>query len=114
MVLNRTALIDAVVFWETGRLAYNGLLADIVMAFAIGADAWAPISRQFGVIVIFGAVANVLYCAAYPVDLIAQATPARHAWRRWRWIAWALGALVAAFLATAAMFGLAQVSLPLR
>ena len=108
--LDRTALTDAVVFWETGRLAYNGALAALVLGFAIVGDAWAPISRAVGSIVILGAIANTLYCAAYPVDLVAQATPLRHAWRRYRWVLWLLGTLASAFLATLFVVGFAGIS----
>ena len=110
MRLDRAAVTDAVVFWETGRLGFNGVLAALVLGFAIVRDAWEPIARATGPIIALGAIANVLYCAAYPVDLIAQATPLRHAWRRHRWGVWALGTLLAVVLATGALFGFGAIT----
>jgi len=101
------ALADAIAFWELGRLGYNGVLAALLFAFVLATDSWIAVGQSFGVVVILGAVANVLYCAAYPIDLIAQATPARATWLRWRWLAWAIGTAFAALLAFVALFGIA-------
>ena len=114
MKIDRAVLFDAVRFWETGRLGYNGVLAAILLMLASVGDAWEMIAREFGFIVVLGAVANVLYCVAYPVDLLVQATPARQAWRRWRWVAWAAGTAFAALLAlvvTVGVGGLATMGL---
>lgn len=100
-------LADAIVFWELGRLGYNGVLAALLFAFVVATDSWTVVARSFGMVVALGAVANVLYCAAYPIDLIAQATPARTFWLRWRWLAWGLGTAFASLLAFVALFGLA-------
>ncbi len=106
MAINRATVTDAIVFWETGRLGYNGVLAAIVLAFAIATDSWMNIAHGFGVIIALGAVANVLYCAVYPIDLLAQATPWRATWRAWRWVVWVLGTLLAVFLAVLTTFGI--------
>lgn len=108
-MITRTALEDAAAFWEAGRLAYNGVLAAAVFAYASMFNAWMQIGAQFGAIVVMGAVANVLYCAAYPVDLVAQATPLAGAWRRWRWVAWMCGMLLALPLA---LLGMTAVAAP--
>ena len=111
-MINRATVTDAIVFWETGRLGYNGVLAAVVMAFAIATDSWMNIAHGFGMIIMLSAAANVLYCAVYPIDLIAQATPWRETWRRHRWIVWVLGMLFAVFLAVLVTFGIGTLSLP--
>lgn len=112
-MFDRAAIADAVAFWERGRLGYNGVLALVVIVFAMAANAWIDIGRNFGAVIVLGAIANVLYCAAYPLDLLAQATPAREAWRRHRWIAWALGTLLSVLLAMVAVFGIGVSTLSL-
>ena len=106
--LNRAAVTDAIVFWETGRLGYNGVLAAVLIGAAMATDGWLGIGVRFAQVIALGALANGLYCAAYPLDLLAQATPWRQAWRRYRWIVWAVGTLLAAVLA-----GLASLLFPL-
>jgi hypothetical protein len=101
----RGAVADAVAFWERGRLGYNGVLAAVLFAFAFWQDAWMSIGRGFGMIVFLGVVANVLYCAAYPLDLLAQATPAKRFWRQCRWGVWGVGTLFASLLAALSLFG---------
>jgi hypothetical protein len=104
-MIDRATLWDAIRFWETGRLGYNGVLAAVLLIVASLGDAWEAIARSFGLVLGLGVIANVLYCVAYPIDLIAQATPARSVWRRWRWIAWCVGTGFAALIAFAAAFG---------
>jgi hypothetical protein len=105
-MIDRATLADSIRFWETGRLGYNGVLAAILLMLASVGDAWETIARNFGAIIILGAVANLLYCIAYPIDLAMQATPLREGWRRWRWIAWAAGTVFAALLALIATIGI--------
>ena len=46
---------------------------------------------------LFAAVlANVLYCAAYAVDLLVQQSDYQAAWRRYRWLLWVAGTTLAA------------------
>lgn len=104
-MIDRAVLFDAIRFWETGRLGYNGVLALVLLIVASLGDAWEAIGRSFGLVIGLGVMANALYCFAYPIDLIAQATPARAFWRRWRWVAWCIGTGIAALLAFAATFG---------
>lgn len=101
----RAMLADAAKFWEVGRLGYNGVLAIVLLIVASFGDAWEAIARSFGLVVGLGVIANLLYCFAYPIDLIVQVTPARDLWRRFRWIAWCVGTGFAALLAFAATFG---------
>jgi hypothetical protein len=102
----RAMLADAARFWETGRLGYNGVLALLLLVVASFGDAWEAIAKAFGIVVVLGVIANLLYCVAYPVDLVMQASPARDLWRRWRWAVWCAGTALAALLALAATFGI--------
>lgn len=107
----RAMLADAARFWETGRLGYNGVLAALLLLLASFGNAWEEIGRNFGVVIVLGAIANLLYCVAYPVDLVVQATPARDLWRKWRWAVWCAGtgfAALLALIATVGLGGLAQ------
>ena len=107
MILDRSGLREAVQFWETGRLGYNGLLGAVVFAVAIAGDAWKEIAREWIAIVILGVIANALYCFAYLLEFLARAAGMHAPWRMARpWI-WAMGAGFAALLA---LFVLAGVS----
>ena len=55
--------------------------------------------------IILAALANVAYCAAYPIDLFVQASDFRDLWRAYRWIVWAAGTLFALMLAAISLFG---------
>lgn len=104
-MMERAVFLDALRFWETGRLGYNGVLGAILLMVASFGDAWEMIAQNFGAVVGLGVIANLLYCLAYLVDLVAQATPARSLWRRLRWVAWCVGTAFAALLAMGAAFG---------
>lgn len=104
-MIDRATLTDTIRFWETGRLGYNGVLAALLLLLASLGDAWEIIARSFGLVIVLGAVANALYCIAYPVDLAMQATPARAFWRQWRWVAWCGGTAFAVLLALVAIVG---------
>jgi hypothetical protein len=40
-------------------------------------------------------LANVAYCAAYVVDIFAQASAYREQWRKYRWVVFIIGMLFA-------------------
>ena len=97
----REYLTDAIKFWEPWRLLYNLVLAAIVIIyFAIGY----PASKQLLTVdfclglFLLAVVANVLYCAAYIVDIFAQASGFRDVWRRSRKILFIIGTLFAAII----------------
>lgn len=104
-LLNREHVTDALRFWERGRIFYNALLVAIVVAGFVWSGAewtlWLPLIPG---LFMFAVVANVLYCAAYPVDLFVQASDFREQWRGRRWILWAVGAVFAATLATGVLY----------
>jgi len=89
-------------YWEPRRLIYNLALAAVVAAHF--AAAW-PESRTsmtwdmlFGLFLL-AVVANLLYCAAYGVDLFVQFSALRAEWTRRRWIVLATGTAFAAAIA---------------
>lgn len=104
-MLNREHVTDALRFWETGRIAYNGVLAAIVAGgfFWSGGD-WAVWLPLLPGLFIFAVMANLLYCAAYPVDIFVQASDFRERWRGLRWGLWAIGLLIAAVLAVGVLY----------
>ena len=92
---------DAIKFWEPFRILYNLVLAAIVVAyFAIGyPSSKSLISVDFCLgLFLLAVIANVAYCAAYVVDIFAQASGFRELWQRYRKILFVIGTLVAAIL----------------
>ena len=92
---------DAIKFWEPFRILYNLVLAAIVVAyFAIGyPTSKGLISVDFCLgLFLLAVIANVAYCAAYVVDIFAQASGFRELWQRYRKILFIIGTLVAAIL----------------
>ena len=98
-------MTDALRYGEPRRLVYNGVLAVLVLA-----GAWPVLpSRWSGAglpalatLFVLAVIANVAYCAAYPVDLFLQGSAFRATGRRYRWVL-----LVAGLLTAAAFTGLA-------
>ena len=97
----RESLTDAIRYWEPRRLVYNAILGAIVLAyFARGYPASKAGLSVDGVlfIILLAVLANVAYCAAYIVDVFAQASEYRESWRKKRWILFAIGLLFAGIL----------------
>lgn len=96
----RDAITDALGYWERRRLAYNLLLVVVVA----GVYWLAPVRAAPGIDVllqlfVLAVIANVLYCAAYVVDVAVQCSGFRATWLRRRWLLLAGGSLFAAVLA---------------
>lgn len=97
----RGSVTDALKFWEPLRLVYNGILAAIVIGYFL---AEYPASRSgltidsVFTVFILAVLANVAYCAPYVPDLFAQASGFRNAWRRFRWLLFAIGLAFAGIL----------------
>jgi hypothetical protein len=92
---------DAIKFWERGRILYNlGLAAVVVLHFLAGYPASkAALSLNFGLgLFLLAVVANIAYCAAYIVDIFAQASGFRELWRSYRWLLFAVGLTFAAII----------------
>jgi len=94
-------LTDAIRYWEWRRIAYNAVLASIVIVlFSMN---W-PASLncitvgRVELLFVLAVLANVAYCAAYVVDVTAQSSAFRSTWIRYRWMLFALGVLFAGTL----------------
>jgi len=102
----REAILSSVRFWERGRIVYNLVLTGLVLGL-VGHD-WA----HFRPVLVFpdfllalaymlflAMLANLCYCAAYPVDLALQLSPAPKLLRRGRTLLWWAGMIFAFVLA---------------
>lgn len=108
--LERDHISSAVRFWEFARIPYNLVLLTIVVValFAsLGTFEWAGMLGMVPGFLMLGVVANILFCAAYPLDLIAQATPLNAHIKPIRWTLLVLGTLQAVMLAAVMLFGMA-------
>lgn len=100
---------SALGFWEPMRVVYNVVLAAVVVGFFV---AYWPGSREFVAlrhvpeVFMLAVMANVCYCAAYPVDLFVQYSAFRSLWQRLRWVLFLIGTLFAAALAAAVLSNL--------
>lgn len=94
----RQSVTAAIRYWEPRRLLYNAVLAAVVLTY-FGLNY--PLSRSalsvdfvFFVFLLM-VLANVAYCAAYPVDIFVSASNYCEAWRRYRGIVFLIGLLFA-------------------
>lgn len=97
----RESVTAAIRYWEPRRLIYNLVLAGIVLTyFGIGyPTSRATISLDFILLLFLLAVlANVAYCAAYPVDIFVSASGFREQWQKYRWIIFVVGLLFAGII----------------
>ena len=89
-------------YWEPRRILYNAVLL-LVVAITYWANL--PASRaamnadSLQVLFVLAVLANVGYCAAYIVDVVAQISAFRSRWLRVRWMLLGLGVLFAGVLA---------------
>ncbi|RCS29965.1 hypothetical protein DEO45_07760 [Rhodanobacter denitrificans] len=93
---------DAIRYWEVRRIAYNLALALVVAGWVMMSWPGVLAGLRFqSVLALFvlAVLANVCYCAAYLVDIAAQYSPFRAAWRHGRWALWLIGTLFAMTLA---------------
>ena len=95
----RAALSDAIGYWEPRRLLYNAWLLTVVVATWCLDSPRMPQSPPFELaqqLFLLAVLANVAYCAAYPVDVLVQLSDFRERWLRSRWGLLAIGLLFAA------------------
>lgn len=95
----REAASNAIRFWEKARIAYNLVLVAIVVGYFI---AGLPMSKgQLSLdlalaLFVLAVLANIAFCAAYPIDIFAQLTSFNALWLRVRWVVLTIGVLFAA------------------
>ena len=100
---------EALRYWERWRVLYNLALLAVVVIHLIAS--W-PASKvllsrdRLLSLVLLAVVANILYCAAYGVDLFVQFSGLRAEWTRRRWMVLATGIAVAAILAHFVVMGI--------
>ena len=98
----RDVLTDAIRYWEVRRIAYNAiLLAVVVVVFVLQ---WPQSRAAFSAdlaqtLFILAVLANVAYCAAYVVDVVAQYSGFQAVWRRYRWLLFLVGVVFASIIA---------------
>ncbi len=95
-------LHDAVRYWEYRRIPYNLMLVALVVFWVV--RTWPhfrpAISFQaVPYLLVFAAIANFLYSAAYLADIPLQLTEVQAAYRRWRWALWIVGTVLALLVA---------------
>ena len=104
---------DAIKFWEPWRIVYNLALAAIViiyfaLAYPLSKSA---ITVDFALgMFLLAVVANIAYCAAYVVDMFAQASGFREVWRRYRKVLFVIGTLFASIITRFVAMGMFPVN----
>jgi len=98
----REILSNAIRYWEPRRIAYNLILAAIVIAWV--AFSWPHFRpalkfESLVLVAVLAVLANICYCSAYLADLAMQYSNFRRLWVRWRWGLWVCGMLFATLLA---------------
>jgi hypothetical protein len=107
----RESVTSAIGYWERRRIAFNALLAAIVLVyFGIHYPASKTvISLNFALILfVLAVLANVAYCAAYFVDVFAQSSGYREEWQKRRWILFLVGMLFAGIITRFFVMGMFQ------
>jgi hypothetical protein len=97
----RSALSNAVRYWEKMRVVYNiGLLLILGGYFIYNLpQSLEGISFNFFLILLVLAIlANVFYSCAYIVDVFLQLTDFAAVWRKRRWILFTIGFVLAAII----------------
>jgi hypothetical protein len=90
----RQSATDAIKFWEPRRILYNlALVIVVLVCFWVEYPASKKsLQLDMGLLIFMLAVmANVVYCAAYPVDIFVQASGYQELWRKYRWMLFVLG-----------------------
>ncbi len=95
-------LHDAARYWEYRRIPYNGLLVALVVVWVV--RTWphfrpAVSLQAVPYLLVIAAIANLLYCAAYLADIPSQLSAAQATYRRWRWVLWIVGTVLALLVA---------------
>ncbi len=105
----REALSSAIRYWEPRRVLYNAALVAVVAAVFLANLPWSRSALNFDVLqrlFVLAVLANVLYCAAYVADVVAQLSSVRPGWLKLRWLLLVTGVAFAAVLANFLSHGL--------
>jgi hypothetical protein len=92
---------DAIRFWERNRVVYNLVLMGVVVGWiTLTWPHFRPAMHLFPLfqLIVLGLIANVLYSAAYLVDVPMQSLGIVRHWQLWRWALWGFGTLLAFLL----------------
>lgn len=92
---------DAIRYWEPRRLIYNAVLAAIVVIYFVKGYPASKVHVEINEIlalVLLAVLANIAYCAAYVVDIFAQASDFRDQWRKYCWILFLIGTAFAGII----------------
>lgn len=98
----RDTITSAIAYWEPRRILYNAALLAVVVTsfFVVPPETRRALSFElFEQLYLLAVLANVAWCAAYPVDLLVQCSGFRATWYRQRWRLLLVGLLFAAVLA---------------
>jgi hypothetical protein len=98
----REIFTDSIRYWEWRRIVYNSALLAVVVGHYFAGLPESKSVLSFDLVLflfVMAAVANFLYCAAYPIDIFVQLSGLREGWRRWRWILFVIGTSLAAIFA---------------
>ena len=107
----RDSVTRAIRYWEPLRFVYNIVLAAIVLIyFGINYPASKSLlSINFALsLILLAVLANVAYCAAYPVDIFVSASNYREQWRKYRWLIFIVGLLFAGIITRFFALGIFQ------
>lgn len=107
----RESVTGAIRYWEPRRLVYNAVLALIILIYFglhyPGSRSTLSVNLALSVFLL-AVLANVAYCAAYPVDIFVCTSSYREEWRKYRWVIFMIGLLFAAILTRFFALGMFQ------
>lgn len=97
----REKLSDAIRFWEIRRIFYNLWLTAIVLIYFViywpGSKSLIQLDALSSLFIL-AVLANVAYCAAYPVDVFVQMSGEREMRSTVRWVLFGVGMIFAGIL----------------
>ena len=97
----RESLTNAIRFWERARLVYNFLLFLVVIGCFAAEYPASKMALTYDlplILFVLAVLANVAYCTAYIVDIVAQMSGYRERWGKYRWVLFSVGTLFAAVI----------------
>lgn len=97
----RDILTESLRYWERMRVVYNLILGSIVIAcFVFFYPNSLPLLTLKGITEIMGmcVIANILFCAAYPIDVVIQYSHFRSKWTWYRLGVFSFGLVFASLL----------------